>query len=98
MFLVFLKILVPFLFKKTPKLCICAIHLRDFRSIEHFIKIFFPRVLPSLSKLQKKWQGSEFCGQMVEVNPENFNAEILIRDYCVKNSQKNRNIVKILKN
>jgi len=97
MFLVFLKLLAPFLFKKTPKLCICAINLRDFRSIEHFIKIFSLRVLPSLSKLQKKWLGNEFCGQIVEVNPENFNEEILIRDYCVKNLQKSRNIVKTLK-
>ena len=62
--------------------------LRDFRSIEHFIKIFSLRVLLSLSKLQKKWLGNEFCGQIVEVNPENFNTEIVIRDYCVKNSQK----------
>ena len=88
MFLVFLKILVPFL----------AINLSDLRSIQHFIKIFALRVLPSLSKLLKRRLVNKFCEQTVEVNPENLGIEILIRGYCAKNSQKTRNIVKLLQN
>ena len=78
MFLVFLKILVPFL----------AVNISDLRSIEHFIKVFTLRVLPSLSKLLKRRLDNKFCGQMVAVSPENLVVEILIRDYCVKNSKK----------
>ncbi len=94
MFLIFLKILVPFLFKETPKLCIFAINLRKPKSIEPFKKTFSLRVLPSVSKLLKRQLGSEFCRQMKEVNPENLGVEILIGNYYANNSQKNKNIVK----
>ncbi len=94
MFLIFLKILVPFLFKETPKLRVFAINLRKPRSIEHFKTIFSLRILPSLSKLLKRQLGSEFFRQMKEVNLENLGVEVLIGDDYANNSQKNKNIVK----
>ena len=101
MFLVFLKILVPFFFKKTPKSCICPINLKNFGSIVHSINIFVLKVLPNSSKLLEKRLGNELWGQMIGVNSENFSTEILIRDYYAKNSKKNSkksNIVKFLQN
>ena len=88
MFLVFLKILVPFFFKKPPKSCICTINLKNSGSNVHSVNIFFLKVLPNSSKLLEKRLSNEFWRQMVGVNSENYNAEILIRDYYAKNSQK----------
>ena len=88
MFLIFLKILVPFL----------IIFTRDSSSIQHFIKIFVLRILPSFSKLLKRRFSNKFCEKLVAVDPENLNLEIFIGDCCAKNSQKNKNVVKLLQN